>query len=54
MGIVSVILGINLYALLVALLHKMFSDKHGGVKAFIFSNAVILAALILGVSIYYW
>ncbi|MBW2963303.1 hypothetical protein KY306_00835 [Candidatus Woesearchaeota archaeon] len=54
MGIVSIILGINLYALFVALFHRMFADKHGTGKAFVLSNLIIFSTLILGLLIYYW
>jgi len=53
MGIVSVVLGINLYVLLVGLFHKMFSDRHGDGKAFIFGNLVLLAGVLLMVLVFY-
>lgn len=47
MGIVSIFLGLNLYVVLVSLMHRMFSDKHGDVKALVFGNLVLLGAFIL-------
>jgi hypothetical protein len=54
MGIISIVLGINLYVLFVGLFHKMFADKHGRTKAFVLANLVILSTWILGLLIYYW
>jgi len=54
MGIVSIILGINMYALFVALFHKMFADKHGAGKAFVLGNLIIFSTWVLGLLIYYW
>ncbi|MCK4589093.1 MAG: hypothetical protein KAT77_01525 [Nanoarchaeota archaeon] len=53
MSMVGVILAINLYVLFMALFHKMFEDKHGGVKAIIFSNLVILAVVVFGFVLFY-
>jgi len=54
MSVIGVILGVNIYVLLMGFYHKAFSHKHGSKKALLLGNVIILAVVALGFLLFYY
>ena len=47
MGLITWIIGFNLYALIMGMFHRQLKDRHGEIKSLILSNLVIISGILL-------